>query len=472
MTRNVVITRDELQAQAVEAVMRDRYVMVNWGTGVGKSRVAVESISRLFRDGALSILLLVDQGVHKKNWLLEFQEAKGERDGRMLYDSITVECYASLSKYEGTSWDFIVADEAHHLRSAARTGGLSTISARRMLCLSATISCRGDADDLLEMLDSRFGRFTTFDFGIQDAIDNRILAEPTIWVHALPLEDIGVRMQVVEEWGRAAKRVALEARYEDRAMYRDKTVFPAATLTIDCSAAQAYEYYSKQIEVRKKAWRESRENAGLEDGQPDTKVTEMLLTRLKRSGLLRKEMLGAAKTKFAKWLVGKMAGKRFVCFCSDIGQARELGGDNLICSEVSDSGAVIDAFNAGEKDSLFAVKMAKEGQNLRNIEAGIVLQLSGKDREFIQQIGRAFRSKDPQQHIVVIDGTRDIDYLRDSLSSFDRRYVKVRGYGSLAGRPLTIDDLHGDAKAVEAARAVREEGLFSGLLTNGGYPQN
>ena len=457
----MMITRDELQKQAVQAVLDDKFVMVNWGTGVGKSRVAIDAIDRLFRAGAQDILLLVDQGIHKTNWRNEFIEAKGPEHGAFLYDSITVECYASLPKYTGTAWDLVIADEAHHLRSEDRVAMLASLKAKRMVCLSATISCKGDAEALLKTL-SCFGDFKSFDFGLQDAIDNEILPEPTVHIHVLPLKELGARHLIVEEWGAKARRRTYDTDYDHYRDFLNKDLYPAATLNIDCTAAQAYEYYEKQQELRSKQYKDLKNKAEAGDDVPAAQL-ETAKNRMVRYGLLRKNLLGTSKTQFMTWLLKKLEGKRYICFCSDVDQAWMLGGDNVICNEVKDCDAIINSFNEGERNSLFAVNMGKEGQNLSGIEACVVVQLMGKDRHFIQEMGRAMRAKDPQQHIVVVDGTKDIEYLRDSISSINPRYIRVHGYGSYAKKKISLADLRSADEVAAQERAVRGAKIFGGL---------
>lgn len=457
----MALTRDQLQASAVEAVIKDGFVMVNWGTGVGKSRVAIDAIDKLFAAGAQDVLLLVDQSIHKTNWLNEFIDAKGEDRGRMLYDSVTVECYASLPKYAGTAWDLVVADEAHHLRSENRVGLLSSLTMRRILCLSATISCKGDAEELLDAL-SAFGTFRQFDFGLQKAIDNNILPEPTVHVHVLPLKSLGMRHLITEEWGPKARRKTVDTDYASYRQYLNRDQYPALTLNIDCSVAEANEYYEKQLDDRARRLKDLKKKAESDGSVPEVQLATAQ-NRVVRYGLLRKNLIGAAKTQFMRWLLTKMEGKRFICFCSDVDQAWELGGDNVICNEVKDSGAVVDSFNAGERSSLFAVNMGKEGQNLAGIEACIVIQLAGKDRHFIQEMGRAMRAKKPEQHIVVVDGTKDVEYLRESIASINPKYLRIHGYGEYKDKKLTLADLHSTKDVQKKEQAQRGAAIFKGL---------
>ncbi len=457
--------RSRMQADAVRSVIEDRFVIVNWGTGVGKSRVGVGAVEEMFRRGALNILLLVEQTFHKDNWLKEFQDCKGEEHGRRLYESLTVECYASLPKYEGTEWDLIIADEAHHLRGENRVGLMSRLKAERILCLSATVSCKGDGAALLTMLNTTFGIFRSYDFGVQDAIDTGILAEPTVHIHVLPLEELTARHLIQDGWGPTAKRAKIDCRYEDYKSYLDKSRWPAAEINIDCSIKQAYEYYTRQFLAMKKTVRDLED--AVQSGGGDPRRLEFAKNRLVRYGGLRKTLIGDAKTRFCKALLGMIEkhDRKYLCFCANVDQAIELGGENVIFSDRKDrlqeiclkhgiaeprfrtNKEVVDAFNAGDIRSLFAVNMIQEGQNLAGIEVGVNVQLAGKDRQFIQKFGRTLRSKTPEQHIIVVDGTKDVDYLIESVSGINPKYFVFHGHGSLKGKVAKLEDLHSDEPA-------------------------
>lgn len=421
--------RQTLQDAAVTDLLSGHRLIVNWGTGVGKSRVAIRCAVALREKGIRKMLLLVDQDAHKGNWRREFVKALGERAEEVL-SGIVIECYASLPKYAGSQWDFIIADEAHHLRSENRIALLASLKADYMLCLSATISCRGDGEDLLRCLDETFGEFKNIDFTVQQAIDCGILGTPRIYVHVLPLEKISVPQTILVNWGPSKKRIPLTCSYEERKKYMDRSVYPAASLSIQCTSAQAYEYYNNAFSDYKKSWQTVRKNAKLAAGDPDTNETMFAKNRVVRCGSDRKIALGRAKTIFAASLVRQLEakGRKFICFCSDVNQAREIGGENVIYNQRHDNDKVIDAFNEGRIRSLFAVNMIQEGQNLAGIEAGVVLQLGGKERQFIQKFGRALRARCPEQHIVVINNTHDVDFYRRSVEGINKKYIKIIKY--------------------------------------------
>jgi ERCC4-related helicase len=86
--------------------------------------------------------------------------------------------------------------------------------------------------------------------------------------------------------------------------------------------------------------------------------------------------------------------------------------------------------------------MIKEGQNLAGIEAGLIVQLGGKEREFVQEFGRALRSRTPEQHLIVFNDTRDVYYYKNAVGqdqipgidailqkrAIDKKYIRIVRY--------------------------------------------
>ena len=142
-------------------------------------------------------------------------------------------------------------------------------------------------------------------------------------------------------------------------------------------------------------------------------------------GSVRKRYLGELKTKKADELCKKLKKqkKRFICFCSSILQAEVLGKEDCIHSKKKDVSTIISEFNSGERNSIFAVGMLQEGQNLNNIQAGVIVQLDGEERGFIQKFGRSLRAEDPVQYILYYKNTRDEEYLQKALENINKNYI-------------------------------------------------
>ena len=145
------------------------------------------------------------------------------------------------------------------------------------------------------------------------------------------------------------------------------------------------------------------------------------------NGSERKRFLGNIKSDKVKPFINALANKRFICFCTSIEQAEYLGGENAIHSKMDEGTPAesIEAFNNYELSNLFVVGMLQEGQNLNDIEAGIIIQLDNEDRPFVQKSGRALRAKDPILFIFYYKGTRDEEYLAKIIDGINPEYVRI-----------------------------------------------
>ena len=180
-------------------------------------------------------------------------------------------------------------------------------------------------------------------------------------------------------------------------------------MEISCTQQQKYDYLTDQFEYWRSKFFRTRQ--------------EYIKNKWLQVGSKRKRFLGECKTDATRLLLHKIQGKRFICFCTSIEQAELLGGKNAIHSKRDDSLSVIDSFNTKQIDSLFAVGMLQEGQNLTDIEAGIIVQLDGQERAFVQKFGRSLRADDPVQFIFYYKDTRDMDYLDNVLEGINNEYI-------------------------------------------------
>lgn len=374
--------REKLQAEALETLRTKRRLILNWGTGVGKSRVAINAMNDIVscKQNA-KFLLMVQETPHKQNWINEMIEAVGmNRTGEILTHT-TIDCYASLKKHEDTQWDLIVFDEGHHLRSPLRQSIIKSMQASRVLVLTATASDNNDGDDMLETLNYTFGEFESMYFSLQDAIDANVLKQPKI--HLIPL--------ILSEEARQ--------KYDDMSDYQ---------------ARKSSEYFDLRNEYQ------------LEQEDPDNEDTSAAKAKWLNAGARRKRMLGQSKTKVAKLLLNnELKDKKLICFCSSIEQIKWLGGENHVSSQNSAKAnrLAIKEFNEGTQQRLFAMGMLQEGQNLKGIQAGLIIQLDGKSRPFIQKFGRVMRSDSPVLYIIYAKDTHDEGYLQNALSGIDNEYI-------------------------------------------------
>ena len=399
------MTREELQIQSLALIKQSNRVALQWCTGLGKSKMAIDIANYLadkeFEEcrKPLSVLLVVAETAHKSNWKMEFDK------WGLKTDNIIMECYASLKKYKNSCWDLIIFDEAHHLGSDLRMSVLTELYAKNIILLSATLP-----DQVMQAVTEVFGEFVTSKVTLKEAIEWGILPQPKVYLIPLTLDSTYPNCTIIEEWGKKEKRVTYKCKFHERWEYlRNKNKYPNVTLEISCTQQQKYDYLSDQFEYWRNQFFRTRQ--------------EFIKNKWLQVGSKRKRFLGESKTDAIRLLLHKIQDKRFICFCTSIEQAELLGGKNAIHSKKNNSFDIINDFNTKKIDNLFAVGMLQEGQNLTDIEAGVIVQLDGQERAFVQKFGRSLRATDPIQFIFYYKDTRDIEYLENVLEGIDSEYI-------------------------------------------------
>lgn len=403
--------KDLLQDKMVNTLFSKNNLILMWGTGVGKSLVAIRAMFRGFEYvKSPKYLLVVAETSHKDNWKNEFVKFLGKESAEMVLEHTTVICYASLKNYRNTSWDIVCFDEAHHLGSDLRMDILQTITAKKVLALSATLK-----EDVIDALNQSFDRFIINRLNVQESIDKGFLPEPKIVCISLELERFK-RTETIEMDLRTAKskdKGTIKDLWSNRWKYlKNRKSYAGYVLQFSCTQKEKYDYINEQFEYWKNQYFRNQGNIRLKN---------MWL----QWGTKRKRFLGDLKTQEAYSLCKKLKKqkKRFICFCSSIVQAEALGGNNCIHSKKKDSAKIISEFNSKVRDSIFAVGMLVEGVSLTDIQAGIIVQLDGEERQFIQKSGRVYRAKDPIQYIFYYRGTRDEEYLQKALEGINKDYI-------------------------------------------------
>lgn len=400
------MNREELRDAAINALQTSHNIAIQAATGVGKSKIAIDickECAKRERRDLKKILLVIAERAHYKNWKDELI--------KWSYDvPIEIICYASLRKKRDSNWDIIIFDEAHHLNSELRLDTFETMGARYRVFLSATLK-----DSLIIKLECSCGPIKSFKMGLQEAFSNNVLPEPKIVLIPLTLDKTKQDHIIVEEWGKKDKRLTYKCTYAERWRFlRNKRSYPNVKLLISCTQQQQYDYLCEQFEYYKKRYMLTR--------------NEILKNKWLQCGSRRKVFIGTEKTEIAKHILEKVKNKRFVCFCTNIEQAETLGGVNAVHSKKKDNQAIVNKFNEGQTNSLFAVGMLQEGMNLNNIEAGVIIQLDGEERSFIQRFGRTLRADSPVQYIIYYKGTRDEEYLKNALDKIDTKYIQEAKY--------------------------------------------
>ena len=364
MTRNEL--QDELQNIAVKRLEREKRLICQWATGCGKTNVALKFLKKHPNKSAL---ILVPEQDNIKNWEYEFEKFDVRGTG-----TVAIMCYASFHKQQDTKWDLLVFDEMPHVDTEKRLAICNSVSGEYILALGAVVD-----EDERKSLESVYGKFDKSIISLDYAIKNGILPPPSVRVLHLQLDDT-----------------------QKKFWYKGRIY----------TAKERYDYVQKKVENAKNTF-----------AAAASKWNEL---QMLRAGTERKRFLGELKEDAMQRVCDILAlkNKRFICFCSSIEQANKIGKDHAFTSETPVSLKLLDKFNNHEIDSLFVVGKLIEGQNLNDIEVGVIGQLGGKERITVQSIGRVMRSQNPIIYVLVFDDTKDNGFLQGLTANISDEYIK------------------------------------------------
>ena len=398
------MNKDNLDLLAEELILNNKNILLQWATGCGKTKQAIKAIDLLDKDKHNCVLIVVAEIAHKKNWIEEFNKWNKQLLTNINYE-ISIICYDSLHHFKNQHFDLIIFDESHHIGTDIRLDILKTIFADKFIFLSATMN-----DALIYDLSLIVGEIKVSKISLQQAIDWGLIPEPKIILVPLTLDNTICNQTIEEIRGKKDKLVTINCTVSEKWKYiKDKKKYPNLRLLISCTERQKYndlevkmDYYRRLFYARK---------------------SESIKNKMLQYGTLRKSFLGSLKYNKAKEVISTFGQSRFICFCADIEQANKLGGNNSINYKTENTQQIIDKFNNKEINSLFVVGMLKEGQNLCDIEKGLIVQLDGKILPFIQKTGRVLRAENPEVYILYFAGTQDEVYLRRALSEINPEYI-------------------------------------------------
>jgi len=399
--------KSQLQQREFAALKDKTRVILKWATGCGKSKMTIGLINHAVettykrRKAPVRVLFVVAERAHINNWQDEFTKWKLRVD-RMAIDII---CYASLHKYKDKDYDIIVFDEAHHMFTIRRVAQIEELHEgmcgnNYVFLLSATLPSAK-----VIRAEEIFGNFTTSTVSLKDAIKKDILSNPRVYVIEMQLDNKEANEEIQIGSGDNLPVVG----FADRGKY----IYNNTPCIIKCTQYEKYLYLTNTMEYWKQRYEHSH--------------NQYHHNRWVLTGSVRKRFMGELKTKYVKQLIQSFPlGKRFVCFCATVTQATKMSNTNTISSKktIKHNQAIIDAFNAKKIRQIYAVGMITEGMNLTDIEVGIIVQLDGKERLFIQKFGRSMRAEDPVSFIFYFKHTQDEVYLKNALENIENKYVR------------------------------------------------
>ena len=391
------MTREEIYSKCVKEIAKTNCLLMELATGTGKTKLSIDLTNYIINSKwyqqakTINILILVAKRVHKQTWAEEIEKWGGINHPSASI-KITMECYESLQKHTGESFDFILLDECHHIASEKRMQELKTLKYGYMIGLSATIPRNVKA-------------YFRFNFHSQvvscdiiEAIEAEVLPEPTILLFPLQVENS--RVSEVLELHPKAPGPVVECEYKDLYKYKFKNTH----VLCKCTQAQKLRELDSLI-----SWFKKKAMTGNQ---------AMKQTWLYFCGK-RLEFLADCKLQWVKLILHHLDKERTITFCKTISQTEQLG-KNCIHSQNKDATKIYERFNAGKIDHITAVNILNENANLVNCRYGIFCNITSSEIITQQRQGRMLRHKDPVMVIPYYKGTREEELVLKAIEGFSK----------------------------------------------------
>lgn len=388
------MTRDEIYGKCVEKISKTNCLLLELATGTGKTRLSINLVNhicatRYYRPTTL--LLLVAKRVHKQTWKEEIEKWGG------ITPHITMECYESLRKHAGETFDFILLDECHHIKSETRMSLLRTLNFRFMMGLSATIP------KSVKSFFEYYYRSQTVSCNIVEAIEDEILPEPQILLFPLELDT----EHPTETWeiNPKAKGPLIEADIKDYWKYKKMK----RHVVFRCTPKRKLIEYDSLIDWRKDKY--------MRVGSPVLKNMWLHLCGE------RLEFLANSKNDIVLEILHRLRNHRTITFCKTIKQA-EILGSNCIHSKNKDATDTYNRFNEKKIKHITAVNILNENANLVDCKYAIFANMAASEIVSFQRQGRALRHPDPVMIVPYFKGSREEEIVNKMFANYDKRFIK------------------------------------------------
>lgn len=367
------MTREEAKELALSKVDSANCLVLQLGTGFGKSRLAIECTNkicdRVYKNSeeATDVLILVSKKVHKNVWRDELDK------WGIKTDNIVIECYESLKKYEGAYFDTVILDEAQHL-SEARQESLKTIHIQDLLIVLSAILKK----ELCWFFKANYKtEFIKCD--IKEAIEDDVLPEPTIYLLPLKLDN-SVCKYKYDKFKKTI--IGTQLGYYNNV----------------CSLIDFYKrkYMSTKRDFMKNLWLKACND--------------------------RLKWLSEQKEDTVKVILNKLNRYRTLTFCSSIEQTEKLG-KFCINSKNKKSTEYLDMFNNKEIKHITSCNILNESVNLVDCRIGIFCNLNSSDIIVKQRNGRLLRHKKPIIIVPYYEHTREAELVDKIIENYNEDRV-------------------------------------------------
>ena len=355
--------REDVQSEAVSALLNSKRAGVAVSMGVGKTLIGLKHLKELYNpgDGTFNALVVAPKKSIFQSWKDEMQKHGLDH----LKDCITFSTYLSLSKQD-TSYRVVYLDECHNLLPSHEPW----LDMYKGIIVGLTGTPPKYDRSIKGKLVNKFCPIK-YNYVVDNAVGDGILNDYRIIVHMIPLGTVrNIQASTKKNW-----------------------------MT---SEVESYTFWSSKI-----------------DQAIDPR--DSMMFRIHR---MKAMMTYTSKEVYAKQLFESITDK-CILFANTQKQAEMLCYHSYH-SDNPDSDVNLLKFKVGIINKMSAVLQLNEGVNIPDLRSGIIMHAYGNERKSAQRIGRLLRLNPTETatvHILCYKGTVDENWVRSALSEFDQSKI-------------------------------------------------
>lgn len=382
------MTREEVKEDIIK--LNNTHLLCILPTGYGKTKIALEYTAKY---NPVKILIVIPYNTLIKNW--EDEIKKWNFNFTPVYST-----YRSIDKHLDVDWDVVIFDECHHIteRVAEIVHYLNT---KRSVMLSATVS-----KEVLFRIKDIYSDLKEYKVKMREAIDNKVLPDPTIILLKLQLSDSKMTSFTIHP---KAKGPLVQGNLKNYFKYN--TLYKNNPVQINCTQKKYIEWLDNQIYYYKfKFFKDKQEYI-------KNKWLQLCNQRLKALSTFKEELI-------KEQLETTLNSYRTLTFCSSIKQTEFISKNCLHSNHDKEKNdEILKKFNSKKINHITSCAMLDEGQNLVDCQLGIYVNISASDRLIIQRLGRLLRHENPYIYIPYFEGTRETEIVSKMLENYNKNKI-------------------------------------------------
>lgn len=372
--------------------------LVTMATGVGKSKVPIDYAKEVVIEDDGIALLVPTEKLRDENWKLEFEKWEASD----LWDKTTSLCYASASKIKGKKYSLAIVDECHNITELSLQFFIDN-DIRDVICLTAT----EPEDESKRLMIQQISKGHVYDLPLDKAVELGIVAPYNINIVFCELNDVDKTVKLATKNKHTYYRTE-KAHYEYLTSVINNIGGPGVTMTMSMHNTKKFR----------------------------------IMERMRFIYDLK------SKTDCSKYILDNLIPKddRTLIFCGSIDQTialcnrryfsrpsyskKDAKPDRIVKVESQlqfyEASKGYNDFKKGKINRLSVIKAVNEGDNIEGLDSALVAQLTSKELDLIQRLGRIIRYRDGHSAtmwIVCALGTQDFEWLQSAISSFDKERI-------------------------------------------------